>query len=105
MLIDATENGGAISYFYNSGADTLDECLEDLRMLKADSVRAQVERVAALFPGGVPVGIDARNAVIDSWSDGEFDSLLEEVDDELMPLMPSLEEQLSAHLKRIGLAT
>jgi hypothetical protein len=82
----------------------LADCLDDLRTLGADAVRAQIERVATLFPGGVPGGIDARNAIISSWSDGEFDSLLKEVDDQLMPLMSSLEEQLSRYLKRSGLA-
>lgn len=104
-LIDSIENGGVISYFYNSGADTLVDCLEDLRELEADSVRVQVERVAELFPGGVPGEIEARNAVIDSWPDGDIESLLEEVDDELMPLMSSLEEKLSTFLERNGLAT
>jgi hypothetical protein len=104
-LIDSIENGGAISYFYNSGADTLADCIEDLRIIGADSVRAQIERVAKLFPGGVPAKIDARNAIIDSWPDGEHDSLLEEVDDELMPLMSSLEEKLTTYRERNGLAT
>lgn len=104
-LIDSIENGGAISYFYNSGADSLPDCLEDLNMLGADSVRAQVEKVVALFPDGVPSELDARNAIIDSWADGEVDSLLEEVDDALMPLMSSLEEQLSTYVERNGLAT
>jgi len=104
-LIDSIENGGAISYFYNSGADSLADCLEDLRLLGADSVRAQVERVVALFPSGVPNELDARNAIIDSWADAEVDSLLEEVDDALMPLMSSLEEQLSVYVERNGLAT
>jgi hypothetical protein len=104
-LIDSIQNGGAISYFYNSGADRFADCLEDLRVLKADSVRANVERVANLFPNQVPTGIDARNAIIESWSDGEFDALLEEIDDELMPLMSSLEEELRKYLERNGLAS
>jgi hypothetical protein len=104
-LIDAIQNGGAISYFYNPGADTWIDCLEDLRTLEADSVRIQVERVASLFPGRVPDEVEARNAIIGLWPDGEVDALLEEVDDELMPLMPSLEEKLARYVERNGLAT
>lgn len=104
-LIDSIENGGAISYFYNSAADTFADCLEDLRTLEAEPVRARIERVAQLFPDGVPGEIDARNVVINAWPEGEFDSLLEEVDDELLPLMPTLEETLSSFLERNGLAT
>ncbi|MDX1999275.1 MAG: DUF4375 domain-containing protein [Thermoanaerobaculia bacterium] len=104
-LIDSIENGGAISYFYNSGADTLADCLEDLRILEAASVRAQVERVAGLFPEGVPGDIEARNAIIVAWPDEEVEPLLEEVDDELMPLMSSLEQRLDEFLERSGLAT
>lgn len=104
-LIDSIENGGAISYFFNSGADTLADFLEDLRTLEAESVRAQVERVAGLFPEGVPGDIEARNAIIAAWPDEEVEPLLEEVDDELMPLISSLEQRLDEFLERSGLAS
>ena len=108
-LIDSIENGGAISYFYNSGADTLSDCLEDLQFLEADKVRAQIDRICDLFPNGVPTTSDDRNAIIDSWSEddqaSETDDLLQEIDELLMPLMPSLEEQLEGFLGRSGLAT
>lgn len=34
-LIDAIDNGGIISFYYNSGADYLEETMEDLNKLKA----------------------------------------------------------------------
>jgi Domain of unknown function (DUF4375) len=108
-LIDSIENGGLISYFYNSGADTIEDCLRDLEALGASNVRIQVARVCALFPGGVPSEIGARNAIINSWSDDKgqssLDHLLEEVDDALMPLLEDLEVRLTLYLRRCGLAT
>jgi hypothetical protein len=106
-LIDSIENGGLISYYYNSGADHLDDCLVALDRLHAEEVRQQVERVNALFGERVPKTVDERNAVIDSWDelgDG-IDELLEEVDDLLMPMMPNLEVKLDGFLRSVGLAT
>jgi hypothetical protein len=37
-LIDSTENGGLISYFCNSGADTLSDCRAALHRLGAQAV-------------------------------------------------------------------
>jgi hypothetical protein len=108
-LIDSVENGGVISYFYNSGAATVGDCLDDLRALGAEVVRVQVERVCALFPDGVPIDQSERNKVIDSWSEDEkndsTERLLEEVDDILMPLMADVENRLGEFLARSGLAT
>ena len=104
-MIYSTKNGGLISYFYNSGADTLTDCLEDLKVLEATEVLAQVKRVCGLFPAGVPTDLDARNEVINSWPDGDdaIEALLQDVDDALMPLMKDLERRLDEHLRRNGL--
>lgn len=108
-LIDSIQNGGLISYFYNSGADTLADTLDALDYLGAGEIKHQVVRVCDLFRGGVPADGDARNEIIDSWPDddagSDIDSLLEEVDDRLMPMMAGLEESLAAFLHRRGLAT
>ena len=102
-LIDSIENGGLISYFYNSYADTIQDCLIDLDVLGADSVKQQVLRVCALFPDKSLADQEARNEVINSWYDGEeestIDVLLDEVDDVLMPLMADLEKRLKEYLK------
>jgi hypothetical protein len=100
-LIDSTQNGGLISYFYNSGADTLSDCLEDLKVLEATEILKQVERVCELFPGGVPKDLESRNEMINSWPDGDekIEALLYEVDDVLMPLMDDLERRLDEFLR------
>jgi hypothetical protein len=104
-LIDSVENGGMISYFYNTGADTFADCLEDLQTVGATEIRAEVERVSGLFPAGVPVTVDQRNAVIDAWPDGSVDDLLESVDTALEPLLPDLEARLASLVDEHRLAT
>ncbi len=100
-LIDSIENGGLISYFYNSGADYYRECLEALLLLGATDVAWHFRSLAELFGQSVPITIDERNTKIDSWPDsGREDVLCEEVDEALMPLMPALEAMLAAHLPR-----
>jgi len=107
-LIDSIENGGLISFFYNSGADHLTDCLESLRRIEAPRVLQEVQRVSALFSGGVPANINERNDLINSWADSpqsaEIDALLEDVDDRLMPMMDELETKLSNFLRVNGLA-
>lgn len=102
-LIDSVENGGLISYFYNSGADRLEDCLTALRRLDAFRVVTCVESVARLFGAPVPRTVDERNRVIDSWPDGAHDKLLDEVDSELMPLVGDLDRQLESFVSRQGL--
>jgi Domain of unknown function (DUF4375) len=103
-LVDSVENGGLISYFYNSAADTFADCLGALRELGAHGVLLRVEQVAALFGAEVPATVVARNDVIDAWLDDEGrDELLERIDAELMPMMPEVEDQLRTFLIRVGL--
>src|SRR5689334_7253837 len=66
-LIDETENGGVIAYYYNNAADTLPDLIIALNRLNASRVLSQVNLASALFPGGVPDDIDARNKIIASW--------------------------------------
>jgi hypothetical protein len=105
-LIDAVENGGLISYFYNSGADRLRDCRTALRRLNALDVLARVDDVATLFGSEVPATVDQRNRIIDSWpeDDATRDALLEKVDHELMPLVSHLEFTLVSFLTECGLA-
>jgi hypothetical protein len=99
-LIDACNDGGLISYFYNSGADTLEDCLAGLATLDSARVSAQIGRVAALFTSGVPADQDARNAAIDSWEDSsEVDELLDSVDDALDALFPELGLKLNRFVR------
>jgi hypothetical protein len=102
-LVDGVENGGAISYFYNPWPGNLPDCLEDLQSIGAANVRSQLERICELFPDGVPGDLEARNEVIDSWSD-EVEELLAEIDEILIPSMSEVDQQLAKFLERSGLA-
>lgn len=104
MLIDSIENGGLISYFYNSGADDLASCRDALIEIDASDVLLLVDRVADLFGDPVPRTVDARNQLMASWPEtGPHDVLLTAVDDTLMPMMPLLERRLRHFLCSVGL--
>jgi hypothetical protein len=103
-LIDSVENGGLISYFYNSGANTFEDCRTALRRLNALKILTLVDRVAGLFGTDVPRTVDERNAVIESWPpDDARGTLLDKVDAELMPLVRDLDEQLEFFVAKRGL--
>jgi hypothetical protein len=104
-LIDAVENGGLISYFYNSGADRLPDCRAALRDVNALKVLALVDRLAGLFGPDVPGTVEERNQIIDSWPDDDArDALLSSIDDELMPLVRVLNDELESLVVQRGLA-
>jgi hypothetical protein len=109
-LMDSTHSGGLISFFYNSYADTLPDCMRALETLGAHDILTHLRRVCALFGDTVPLDINARNELISSWPDEgvqaeAIDGLLEEVDEALYELFEALENRLDAFLKESGLAT
>jgi hypothetical protein len=102
-LIDATNNGGLISYYYNSGADHLDGLMDDLRTLKAHKVIDIMDKMNALFPEGRPSPtIDDRNEVIDSWDGNEWvEERLEGLEDEFTEVVDELEAMLDPVIERV----
>lgn len=101
-LIDAIENGGIISFYYNYGADYLDDTLEDLKKIDAIEVVHLLQKVNELFPNGnPPKDIDERNEVIDSW-DGQYEELLETLNERFYnELQENLEIKLDKVVKRL----
>ncbi len=87
-------NGGLVSYFYNSYADHCNECLDALAKLDAMDVRSQLLDFCELFPGGVPANLEHRNAVINGWNDEIEGKRSDEIDDAILPLLPDLERRL-----------
>ena len=53
-LIFSIRNGGLISYYYNSYADHISDCMESLRTLNAKEASSLVEAMNALFGESVP---------------------------------------------------
>jgi hypothetical protein len=104
-LIDSAENGALISYYFNSGADHLADCMTALRALGATSALEAIEDMNRRFPDGlVPTDIDARNAIISSWADTEkVESALAAIDRRFAESLPDLEQRLLDYLKRIGI--
>ena len=94
-LIDSIQNGGMISYFYNSAADHLGDCLAALRQLRASNVQPQVLRMCSLFPDGVPATVDGRNNVINNWNEERIEGTLDEIDEATEPWLADLERRLS----------
>jgi hypothetical protein len=99
-LIDTTQGGGLISYFYSTAADHLEECRAALRMLKQSAVLDCLDRAAELFPEDSLDNVETRAEVISAWSDDdeEIDATLEDIDDELRDLFDGLEEKLDRYV-------
>jgi Domain of unknown function (DUF4375) len=108
-LIDSVENGGAISYFYNSPADHLTDCMSALTQLELHDIAAALARVCSMFPSGVPATLEGRNAIIDAWPQDEAgderDARLAAIDHQIEVLIPDAEARLQAFLVAEGLAT
>lgn len=94
-LIQAIYDGGIISFYYNSGADWLDETLLALRTMDDQKMIELLSRVNELFPNGVPKDITARNEAINTWpDDGSIDEILEPIEDEAQQEAKLLESKL-----------
>src|SRR5262245_14374800 len=87
-LAQAIFDGGLISYYFNSGANDLNDCLAALEMLgEHDLVRVIRQINSRLFPSGVPAKLDDRNRIISSWpDDGEIDDFLDPIEREAQTL-------------------
>jgi len=96
ILMDATNNGGMISFFYNSGADYYIETINDLKELKQDKIAELLERIGKMYYKNiVPKDIEKRNQIIISIpDDGRYDQELDEIDTIFYQLENKLEEDL-----------
>ncbi|WP_379133673.1 DUF4375 domain-containing protein [Paenibacillus sp. sgz500958] len=102
VLIDSVGDGGIISFYYNTGADDLEETMEDLKKIKADKIIKLLEKVNNLFPNGqVPKDIDERNDIISSWEDERIESLLESLDDKFIEHQEYLEKKVEPYINQI----
>lgn len=103
-LIDTVDNGGLISFYYNYGADYLEETIEDLQKIGAQEVIKLLEQINMLFPNSVPPSdIDERNLIIDSWGNEceNLDDLLEGIDNRFYELEYELESKLEPIVRKI----
>ena len=104
-LIQDIQNGGLISFYYNSGADWLNDTFLALRALDAQKVIELMSRVNELFPSGVPKDITARNEIMNSWpDDGTIDKILEPIENEVQQEAELLESKLVSFIQDHHLA-
>jgi hypothetical protein len=104
-LIQDIHNGGLISFYYNSGADLLNDTFLALRALDAQKVIELMSRVNELFPSGVPKDITTRNEIINSWpDDGTIDEILEPIENEVQQEAELLESKLVSFIQDHHLA-
>jgi len=103
LLINAVNNGGVISFFYNYEANHYLETIESLKELKQEKVIELLEKIAIIFPEGiVPKDIDERNRIIESLSDEEdekYDKMFENIDNDFFEIENKLEHDLINYLK------
>jgi hypothetical protein len=105
-LTRSIANGGLVSYYYNSPADTLADCLDALDLLGAAEMTGLMERMNGFFPDGVPADLTARNAVINAWpeDDDAFDRTMDEIEARALAEFPRVEAMLVRYLEDTGLA-
>ena len=106
-LTNSVENSGLISYYYNSPADTLKDCLKALEILGATRMKGLMERINKLFPGGVPTDITARNDIISSWpeDDEELEKLHDEIENAAMLEVETVEAKLIVFIQQKSMGT
>lgn len=100
-LLDAVNNGGLISHYYNSGADHNSETIADLMTLGLPRLANMLIALNELFPGGHPSkDIEERNEVINEWGHNEHEALMDRLDQEFYAEADSLEKWLVDHIEK-----
>lgn len=103
-LIAQVDNGGLISFYYNSYAERVMETIDDLKKLGFADIADLLIQINKLFPGGQPsADIDERNDVISNWPDGKYDSLLDSLEKTFYSREKELEQKLIQHIQTCGL--
>lgn len=99
-VIDSTNNGGLISYYYNSGAENVYDAIDDLKSIGFDNIADIIQNYnKILFKGNiVPKDIQERNRFINDL-DEKTDDLLQNLEIDLTNLIDDLEKQLEIYLK------
>ncbi|MBW8330861.1 MAG: DMP19 family protein [Prolixibacteraceae bacterium] len=101
VLIDSTNDGGLISYYYNSGAENVYDAIEDIKSLGFDSIANLIKKYnEILFKGNiVPKDFEKRNKFIEKL-DEQTDNSLQDIESDLTDLVDDLEKQLERFLKK-----
>jgi hypothetical protein len=100
-VIDSTNNGGLISYYYNSGAENVYDAIDDIKSLGFENISEIIQKYnMILFKGSqVPTDIYKRNDYINEL-DEITDELLQDLENELAKLLKDLEMSLENYLRK-----
>ncbi len=99
-LIAQVDNGGLVSFYYNSYAERVYETIEDLISLGFPDIANSLIEINKLFPNEKPsMDVDERNEVISNWPDDKYDFLLENLDNHFYTKEHELEQRLISHIK------
>jgi hypothetical protein len=100
-IIDSTNNGGLISYYYNPGAENVYDAIEDLEKLGFENVAVIVKKYnEILFNGSeVPTDLNERNKFVSALSE-QADDLLQDLEIELTKHIDNLENHLTSFLSK-----
>jgi hypothetical protein len=100
ILVDSINNGGLISYYYNSGAENVYDMLSDLRIINMHTVAEIIENFnSILFPNSsVPKDINVRNEVIGNLDERSND-LIQTIETKISSYIPEIETSLDKFLK------
>jgi len=101
VVIDSTNNGGLISYYYNSGAENVYDAIDDIKFLGFENISEIIQKYnMILFKGSpVPTDIDKRNDYINEL-DERTDGLLQNLENELAKILKDLELSLENYLRK-----
>jgi hypothetical protein len=98
-LIIFVNNGGLISYYYNSGADHSRETIADLISLGFSDIAGLLQQIDELFPNGQPpLDIAERNDAISKWIGKEYNELLCQLEERFSARELDLEKKLVKHI-------
>lgn len=100
-IIDSTNNGGLISYYYNSGAENVYDAIDDLKSIGFENIADIIQKYnKILFKGSiVPKDLEERNGFINDLDD-KTDDLLQNLEIDLTDLIDDLETELAKYLKQ-----
>lgn len=100
-IIDSTNNGGLISYYYNSGAENVYDAIDDLKSIGFVNIADIIQNYnKILFKNSiVPKDLEERNGFINDL-DEQTDDLLQNLEIDLTNLIDDLEKQLEIYLKQ-----
>jgi hypothetical protein len=98
-VIDATNNGGLISYYYNSGAENVYDAIEDIELLGKERIVEIIKEFNRIIflELKVPTDINERNKYIENLTENADDKL-QDLESEITLQIDDLENRLNVFL-------